>query len=347
MKIRQATLTQFGGIEHIAIQTRELSPPAPQEVRVRIEAATVSVTDTLIRKGLYPLLKQQPPFTLGYDFVGIVEAVGSDVDDVQLGERVANIVQIGGNATHINVPAKGLLRMPSDLDAVRVSALILNGMTAYQILKHHTRLHCGQTFLIHGGSGAVGSTLLQLCRLQGIRTVTTASRAKHGLIKPFADVVIDYNASDYHNQLRRAAGTGFDAAFDFTNQKSFNQSFGVLKHGGVLVSSGTHTLAKQTHRKTMWTFGIFSLDFAYLMLKLMLWNALPNGKQSRFFGIIDSKHKYPQRYQADLDELCELVRSGQLNPLIHSTLPLDKTETAHQILDTGLSFGNIVIVNQH
>lgn len=173
-----------------------LTPPQKDEVRVRVEASTVTVTDTLIRKGLYPLLKDKPPFAIGYDFIGRIESVGANVTNFNVGDRVANIVQIGGNSTHLNVSANGLLRIPNTIDAVEASTLILSGMTAYQIFKHHAKLQSGQSFLVHGGSGAVGSTLLQLCKAHGIRTVTTASAKKHAAIAHLANVVIDYNAPD-------------------------------------------------------------------------------------------------------------------------------------------------------
>ncbi len=341
---QQAVLTRFGKPHRIKVVEQALRPLQSHEVRVRIEASTVSATDTLIRKGLYPLLRKQPPFVLGYDFVGVVEAVGGAVGAVEVGDRVADICQIGGNATHIHHPAQSLLRVPTDISAADASTLILSGMTAYQIFRHCASLQPGNSFLVHGGSGAVGSTLLQLCQLFGVRTVTTASGSKHDAICHLADEIIDYRQPDYFKQLRAAAKGGFDAAFDFTNQRNFDQSWRLLKPGGRLVASGIQSLAQQVERRTPLAFARFSANFGLLMAKLVLWNALPNGKHAQFFGIVDSKRDHPERYQADLDELFALIRGDQLTP-IHQTFPLDEVPRAHELLDQGGTIGHIVVRN--
>ena len=220
-RVREAAvLRAFGSPDHIAATTTSLPQPEPHEARIRIEASTISATDTIIRKGLYPLLKDKPPFTLGYDFVGVVEVIGESVSNVRVDDRVADLCQVGGNTTHICRPGETLLRVPKDIEAELASPMILSGMTAYQIFKHHAKVNKGDSFLIHGGSGAVGTTLLQLCQLNGVRTVTTASRAKHDVIRTLADVIIDYRAADYDEQLRHHAHGGFDAVLDFTNHKS-------------------------------------------------------------------------------------------------------------------------------
>ena len=337
-----AVLRAFGPPGGIAVAEAVFPEPEPHEVRVRIEASTVSATDTLIRKGLYPPLRDKPPFTLGYDLVGTVEAVGEVVTDVRVGDRVADLCQIGGNATYICRPAATLLRVPEDVDAAVASTMILSGMTAYQIFKHYARVKAGDSFLIHGGSGAVGTTLLQLCKMHGVRTVTTASRAKHDAIRSFVDVVIDYRAPDYDKQLKHHARGGFDAAFDFTNHKSFSRSFELLKPGGRLVACGIQPL-KTVEKKTFASATRFTADFGWLMLKLALWNALPNEKSAHFFGVVSSKRESLERYQRDLDELFELIRSGQLAPLIHQTVSLSQVAEAHAALERGEAVGTIVV----
>jgi NADPH:quinone reductase len=346
MQSKQAVLTGFGTPDNIVTQVVDIAPPQPNEVQVQVEASTVTATDTMIRRGLYPLLRQAPPFTMGYDFVGHIEAIGANVTDFAVGDRVAHLVQIGGNTSRLNVPAEGLLHVPDDIDVLKISPLILSGMTAYQIFTHHAKLQRGQAFLVHGGSGAVGSTLLQLCKHHGIRTVTTASAGKHNAIAHLADEMIDYRAPNYGEQLKQAAGDGFDAVFDFTNHASFNRSFDLLKKGGVLIAAGIQTLSKQVEKKTTGAFALFTLDFVRLLATLTLWDKLPNGKSTSFFGILTSKQKQPRRYQDDLDALLALVRDGHIDPLVHATLPIEQTALAHQILENGHVIGNVVIQNQ-
>lgn len=338
-----AVLLAFGPPGQIAAAETTFPRPKPHEARVRVEASTVSATDLLIRKGLYPLLKTKPPFTLGYDFVGEVEAVGEAVTNVRVGDRVADLCQIGGNATHICRPAETLLRVPDDVDAAVASTMILSGMTAYQIFKHHARVDRDNLFLVHGGSGAVGNILLQLCKLHGVRTVTTASKTKHDALRSVADIVIDYRAPDYDEQLRHHAQGGFDAVLDFTSHRSFNRSFELLRPGGRLISCGVQSLSKTVEKKTFANTTRFTADFGWHMLKLALWNVLPTRKSAHFFGVASSKQASLERYQRDLDELLELVRSGQLAPLIHQTVSLSQVAKAHTALEHGEAVGTIVV----
>lgn len=342
IKGESAVLQAFGPPSGVTVAEASFPKPEAYEVRIQIEASTVSATDTLIRKGLYPLLKDKPPFTLGYDFIGTVEAVGAAVANVCVGDRVADLCQIGGNATHICRPAATLLRVPKDVDAAVASTMILSGMTAYQTFKHHARVKAGDSFLVHGGSGAVGTTLLQLCKLNGIRAVTTASKTKHDAISPIAEVVIDYRALNYDQQLKHHAQGGFDVVLDFTNHKSFNRSFKLLKTGGRLIACGIQP-PKTVEAKTLANAPRFTADFGWLMLKLTLWNALPNKKSTHFFGVVSSKRDFLERYQRDLDELFELIRLGQLAPLIHRTVSLSQVAEAHAALERGEAVGTIVV----
>lgn len=198
MSYQKIVLHQFGGSDVLHLETNHPVPePGPGEVRVLIEAATVSNTDTLVRKVIYPLLKDKPPFTPGYDFVGRVDKLGVGVSRFRVGDRVADICQTGGYATYLCRPASELLTMADDIATIDAACLVLSGITAYQIFKHAAAVQPGESFLVHGGSGAVGSRLLQLCRQYSVRAVTTASASKHPALAQYGAVMIDYHADDY------------------------------------------------------------------------------------------------------------------------------------------------------
>jgi NADPH:quinone reductase-like Zn-dependent oxidoreductase len=342
MKNKQATIEKFGTFNEIKIIESPIPEPKTGEVLIRVEASTISSTDITIRKGLYPLLKDNPPFTLGYDFVGIVEKLGEKVTTLSVGDRVADICQIGGNTHYICREAKALLKIDKKIEAIEVAPLILSGMTAYQIFKYYTNLKSGDSFLVHGGSGAVGNILLQLCKIHQVKTISTSSMSKLPILESLGAIAVDYQSENYFETLQQNAKEGFDVAIDFSNQKSINHSFKLLKKGGRMILCGLLTTQKKIERKTFVNFLRFGLEFGEMMLKKTLWNTF-SSKKAIFFGIVDSKKDFPERYQKDLNELIELVISGKIKPHIHQIFNLDDTAKVHKCLEDGKSAGHLVI----
>jgi NADPH:quinone reductase-like Zn-dependent oxidoreductase len=345
MKNRKATITEFGSVNEIHIQNEsELPKLKADEVLIKIASSTVSATDIIIRKGIYPLLKEKTPFTLGYDFVGNIEAIGSDVTKWNIGDRVADVCMTGGNADYIIRKGSSLLKVNEKIKAEQVACLVMTGMTAFQIFKS-LNLKRGDSFLIHGGAGAIGTTLIQLCKLNNIRVVATCSTSKIDFINSQNIVAVDYTSPNYFQTLEVNAGNGFDAAIDFTNQRSFNQSYSLLKKSGKLITCAVFTSSKKIQKKTIANFLGFGLDFGLMMMKLAIWNLLPNGKSASFFGIVDSKKNNPNQFQKDFDELQQLVSTKLISPYIHQIFALDEITLAHQTLESGKAVGFVVIKN--
>ncbi len=345
MQNRKAIINSFGSADEIQIINQpNLAQPNANEVRIKIEASTVSRTDIFIRKGIYPLLKQKPPFTLGYDFVGSIDAVGSNVTNLKIGDRVANFCMIGGNADYIICEAQKEFNVNQDLPIEKLACLTLSGITAYQIFKD-INLKSSDSFLIHGGAGAIGSTLLQLCKLHSIKAVATGSSNKLGFIKSQNAGAIDYNAENYFEQLKQHAGSGYKAAIDFTNQKSFNHSFKLLSKGGKLITCAVYTSGEKIKKKTFWKFLKFGADFGLMMIKLAIWNVLPNSKSAKFYGILDSRKNNPVQFETDFKELEQLVLEGKINPIVHKVFSFDEVVKAHKELESGNTIGHIIIKN--
>ncbi|HET8860965.1 alcohol dehydrogenase catalytic domain-containing protein [Marivirga sp.] len=344
MENKKAIVRNFGSAEEIKIESSVLPKLQPNEVLIKIEASTVSATDILIRKGIYPLLKEKPPFTLGYDFVGRILEVGNHVNKWKIGDRVADVCMTGGNADYIIRKENSLLKVDEAIASEEAACLVMTGMTAYQIFKAFN-LKSGDLTLIHGGAGAIGSTLLQLCKLNGIKTVATASTKKMDFIQSFNAEAIDYTSCKYFESLSDKSKDGFDAAFDFTNQKSFNYSFKLLKKGGKLITSAVYSSGKNIQKKTFLNFLGFGLDFGLMMMKLAWWNAFPNGKSASFYGVLDSKKNSFIQYQADFDELQQLVLEVKIKLVIHHVYPLKNLADAHKSLENGKVKGFQVIKN--
>ncbi len=342
---RQLVVPAFGPPQVLRVVPHAPLPePGPGEVRIRVEASSILSTDVLVRKGLYPLLKERPPFVLGYDFVGIVEKLGPGVTRWRVGDRVADLPQTGGHADYVCRPAARLLAVPPDADAAEAACLLLSGMTAYQLLTHAAAVRPGQRILVHGGAGAVGSLLVQLGRHAGADVVATASAPKLAFVRHLGAVAHDYRAPDLEAQLRQAAGAGFDAVFDAVGIPSFRRSFGLLHPTGVLVTYGTFSLGQALPQRTPLRFLRFGLNYALWMATLAYWNYRPGGRRARFFGIVDSQNEHPARFQADLTTLFGLLRAGHLWPHVAGRLAPTEVVRGHEALEAGQVCGQLVLV---
>lgn len=344
MKNKKAIINEFGKPSVIQIIEGNIPEPKQGEARIKIEASTVSSTDIFIRKGIYPLLKQKPPFTLGYDFVGIVDKIGVGVTNVKVGDRVCNIVMIGGNANFICTKASELTIISKDAEVNSAACFALSGISAYQMFTHFAKVKEGQRILIHGGSGAIGDTLLQLGKLKNCEMVATASANKHELIKSYGAVGIDYHSPNYFSELKKHSFKGFDAIFDFTNQSSFRNDIKLLKKGGTLVTYAVFSSALKIEKKSFFNFMAFGMDFGKMMMKLMYWNKF-SGKKAVFYGSTDSKKAEPVRHNADMNALFDLLKNRQIKPTVFKVFSLDDVAKAHQLLQDGKAQGQIVILN--
>ncbi len=240
--------------------------------------------------------------------------------------------------------ATELTLIPNNVAANQAACLALSGITAYQMFTHFAKVQQGQRLLIHGGSGAVGNTLLQLGKRYNCQMVATASANKHDLIKTYGAIPIDYNAPNYFSELEKHSANGFDAVFDFTNQKSFNMSMKLLKKGGTLVTYAVFSSSLKIEKKTFFNFMSFGMDFGKMMLKLAYWNKF-SGKKAVFYGSSDSKKAEPIRYQQDMYTLFDLLKNNQLIPTIYKIMSLNDVEKAHQLLQDGKVQGQIIISN--
>jgi NADPH:quinone reductase-like Zn-dependent oxidoreductase len=345
MQNQRAIVTAYGAPDVLQIQTEPALPePDTGQVRVRVEASSATFTDMLIRKGLYPGLNVSPPFTPGYDFVGRVDKLGADVTGLAVGQRVADLTQIGGNAAYLCHPAERLVPLPEAVDAAEAETLVLSYLTAYQCLHRVAQVQPGQRILVHGGSGAVGLAFLQLGRLAGVEIVSTASGPNLPLIEQYGATAVNYRAPDYADQLQAAAGPGFDAAFDGIGGASFRRSFRLLRDGGVLVPYGFLEMGRQTAGRTLLSSLRNTLTLGLGIAQLALWNVLPNRRAVKFYSIASLREKNPNDFRADLQHLVQMLEAGQIQPQIQARLPLEQIVQAHEALDAGVR-GRIVLVH--
>jgi NADPH:quinone reductase-like Zn-dependent oxidoreductase len=315
------------------VREDRLPEPAPGEVRVKVLATSAAFTDVMIRRGKYPGIKNRPPFSPGYDMVGVVDQLGQGVTGWQPGQLVADLTVVGAYSQYICRPASTLVPVPARLDPAQAVSLVLSYVTAYQMLHRSAGIRPGQRVLVHAGGGAVGTALLQLGKLQQLEMVATASRGKRELIAGLGATPIDYRNEDFLERVRQLTGDGVDAAFDPIGGDNFRRSFMALRRGGRLVAYGFY-------RASLGRGGSIPLDF----VRLKLWNILPNGRSTTLYSIGRWRAQHPDWFRADLTELFGLLANGQIAPVIAQRLPLTEAIRAHRLVEQAEVLGKIVLI---
>jgi NADPH:quinone reductase-like Zn-dependent oxidoreductase len=337
-------ISRFGGPEVLELAEQPTLPePGPDEVRIKVLAAGTGFTDTFIRRGRYPDFKGPPPFTRGYDLVGVVEQTGRGVTELRQGQVVADLCVIGGYAQYAIRPARFLVPVPDGVDPAKAVCIPLAYLTAFQMLTRYRRLLPGATILVIGASGTVGTALLDLARHLGLNAIGTCSAANLAAVERFGATTIDYRAGDFVAAVHRLTvgrkgGAGVDAAFDAIGGAHFNRSFACLAAGGLLVGYGSQTMAVGSE-------GLASAAFGLACIKL--WGALSSlfgGRRAVFYSITARRLLHPEEFKADMATLFDLLRDGAIHPVVIDRLPLAAAREVHARIDAGGLGGKIVLL---
>ncbi|MFL6122659.1 medium chain dehydrogenase/reductase family protein [Actinophytocola sp.] len=329
----EIVLTGRGGPEKLHVADTDSAAPGKGQVRVRVIASGVSFAEVQMLGHRYP---RQPryPFVPGYDLVGEVTSVGPDVSGVALGDRVAAQVGTGAWRTHVVVRADHVVPVPEGLDAGVAVAATTNGVTAWQMVHEVVRVRAGQTVLVQGASGGVGTLLVQLAVAAGARVLGTASAAKHEAVRALGGEPIDYR-QDVAAAVRALAPGGVDAVFDHLGGESLGQSYELLADGGVLVNYGSaSTLRENNHWAVPYLRTI--RRFAGFRLGRLLGRG--RGRRTRFYYV-----KAGPSFNRALAEVYALVLAGKLNPPIETRLPLADAAEGLRLLMAGKVTGKIVL----
>jgi NADPH:quinone reductase-like Zn-dependent oxidoreductase len=318
-----------------------LPPPAAGQALVRVEASGISFAEQQMRRGKY---YDQPafPFVPGYDLVGVVEALGPGVpaDGVRAGQRVAALTKTGGWADHVVLPAADLVGVPDRVDPADAETVVVNGVTAWRMLHRSARVRPGQTIVVLGANGGVGSTLVQLARHAGIRVIGTASPGHHDEIRRLGAIPLDYRDPDLLARVHEIAPDGVAAVFDHVGGPGIVDSWRMLGRGGTLVSYGSASTKDVP--------GNPRLPVLKLLARLALWNLLPNGRRATFFNLWAGKARHPDRYRAelrtDLGAVFDLLAKGEIIAQVARTFPLTQAGEALRYAESGGITGKVVLV---
>jgi len=222
------------------LELTDIPKPAPgaKQALVRIKTTGINYIDTYHRTGLY---KAALPFTPGMEGAGVVEAIGPDVSEVAIGDRVAYAMVMGSYAEYAVVPAWQLVKIPRSIDSKLAAACMLQGMTAHYLTQSVFALKKGDTALVHAAAGGAGLLLVQMAKMLGARVIGTVSTdAKAALAKEAgADEIIFYTRQDFEPEVKRLTGDrGVDVVYDSVGQTTFLKGLNCLRPRGMMALFG-------------------------------------------------------------------------------------------------------------
>src|SRR5260370_4942252 len=336
MKYQRIVVTHKGQPEVLQMIEDDLPEPGTGEVRVKVLASGVAFGDVIYRM----VFRRNMLATPGYDIVGMVDKLGAGVTTLAIGQVVGALPGRGGYAEYINIAATELVPVPDGLDPAEAVCLVLNYVTAYQLLHRVAHVKKGQRILIHGAAGGIGTALLQLGRLAEVEMYGTASKRKHQTIIDSGGTPIDYQNEDVVARLQNLAGSGqegADAVFDaVAGGTNLWHSYRALRAHGQLICYGFSRAIRNSKihiaaiLATAALLGVFSI--------------IP-GKSIKLYGITQMKSRHPQWYREDLMTLFDLLAQKKIQPVISQRLPLTEAAQAHVLLERSAVTGKIGLVN--
>jgi NADPH:quinone reductase-like Zn-dependent oxidoreductase len=335
---QRVIISRRGGPEVLTLVNEPVPEPGAGEVRLRVLATGVAFADVLMREGLYPGTPRYP-FAPGYDVVGDVDAVGAGVDASLMGKRMAALTVTGGYARYIIVPAEDCVAVPDGLDPAAAVSLILNYLTAYQMLHRVAAVTKGSRILVHGAAGGAGSALVELGIIAGCTVYGTASKAKHPAIAKLGATPIDYRRENFVTRIRKLTnGGGVDAVFDPIGGGHWRRSFKTLRNTGVLVAYGASGTTRNGRRNVWNILGFLARMPRWSPLSLMSTSRGVHG-----FNVTLWKRARPDLYRIDLAALLAMLAEGKIAPLVAARLPLARAAEAHAMLNNASVTGKIVL----
>jgi len=306
--MKAVRIHEYGGPEVLRYEDAPRPEPGPGEVLIRVHAASVNPVDWKVRAGYAKnMLKYKMPFIPGWDVSGVVETVGSGVSRLKVGDEVysrPDISRDGTYAEYVVVKESEIALKPKSIDHVHASSIPLAALTAWQALFDGAKLSAGQTVLIHGAAGGVGTFAVQFAKMKGARVIATASKRNHDFLRSLgADELIDYNTTKFEDVVHDV-----DVVLDTITGETADRSYGVIKKGGVYVS----ILAPPSQEK-----------------------AAAHG--------VRTHHTFVQPNVEQLNEIAKLVDSGKLKLTIEKVFPLAEARAAQELNAQGHTRGKIVL----
>ena len=323
-KMKATVATGYGSPEVLQLQEVKRPIPRPNEVLVKVMTASATTADAMMRTGkpyiarLFVGLTKPKKRIPGTGFAGIVEQLGKDVTDFEIGDRVFGETAFGfsSNAEYLTIPEDGvILSMPENLDFSEAANFCDGHLTSYNFLKEIAEVKPGQKVLINGASGALGTSAIQIAKFMEAQVTAVCSGRNTGLVRSLgADEVIDYQQKDFTKGDRK-----YDYVYDTIGKSSFSACKAILSKKGVYLSP------------------VLKFPLLLQMIKTSLF-----GQKKARFEATGANKEEKLRYL--LSEVLDIYKGRRLKTVIDRQFPLEKVAEAHRYIDAGHKKGNVVIV---
>ena len=338
--MRQIWISKAGPPDVLVVKEAPDPQPAPDEVRIRVEASGVNFADVMGRMGLYPDLPAIPVVP-GYEVAGRVDAVGGEVDPSRVGHDVFALTRFGGYSDVVCVPHAQVFTRPPNMSAQEGASIPVNYVTAWQLIVVMGGLKPNETVLIHSAGGGVGIAATQIAKHIGARVIGTASAAKHDELRALGvDHLIDYRIEDFETRARAiTSGRGVELILDAVGGDSLKKGYRLLAPTGRLGVFGASSAATS---KTGGKFGLVSMLASTPWLQfnpLSLMNA-----NKGVFGV-NLGHMWGEvdRMRGWMDQLINLWEEGAIKPKIARTFPFDQVAAAHHFIQDRKNIGKVLL----
>ena len=314
---------QFGAADTMHLEEVALPEPAAGQVRVKLAAAGLNFIDIYHRSGAYPL---PTPFVPGLEGAGVVDALGPEVDDLKVGDRVAYAMIPSSYAEYVIAPAAKLVPVPEGVDLSTAAAAMLQGMTAHYCAVSTYPVQPGDTTLVHAAAGGVGQLLVQIIKQRGgwvAGTVSTEEKAQLARAAG-ADEVIRYTEQDFETEIKRLTdGRGVDVVYDSVGKTTFDKSLNCLRPRGMMVLYGQSSGA------------VPPFDLQILNQKGSLYITRPS---------LGPYIATREELMARAGDIFTWIKSDKLHVHIDRTFPLAEATAAHRYMEGRRTKGKVLLI---
>ena len=331
-------LIKYGSAEK-AFEIRNIDIPQAKvrEVLIKVEAFGLNFADVVARRGLYPDAPKNPA-VLGYDVAGTIEAIGTDVTEFKIGDRVTALTRFGGYAEYATTMVEGVAKIPDNIETGLSTGLATQGCTAYFAAAHSVTLSEGDKVLVQAAAGGVGTAIVQIAKHKGCQVFGTASASKHDYLKSLGvDSIIDYRSKNFYDEIKsQLGGEKLDFVFDSIGGKAFKKGWKLLQPGGTMVNFGAAAQVAGNNKfkalSVALGFGFFSPIQLLLSSKSMI--------AINMLRIADFK---PQLFQKIFLGVTKMAEDGIIKPQLAKTFNASQISEAHEYLESRASIGKIVM----
>lgn len=342
--MKKIVIHRAGGYKELKLETHPDLEPKSDEVVVNVKATGVNYADVVIRWGLYESAKQMVgwPITPGFEFSGIVTRVGKETSMFKVGDKVLGVSLFNAYASEVSVKENFLFHLPLNMSFEEAAGFPAVNMTAYHALLQNVVVRQGMFALIHSAAGGVGSSLVQLCKIKGIKTIgVVGSSHKVQPVKNLGcDFVIDKSSEDLWKKVKEYARHGVDLAFDANGAETLKQSYEHLAPCGKLFSYGAHSMLPKKGGKVNWPKLI--KDF----FKTPRFNPLTMSSENKSLITFNLSFLFGREdlFTEAMNDLLKWHEEGQLKVVQVKTYPLESVGDAHRDLESGKTIGKLVLI---